>query len=151
MARCVVMRDSAFHVKERFMKRIVCAMAATGVLVFAAGASAHHSVATEFDVTNCRDFVGVLTKIDWENPHMHFAVDVKDASGKVESWRFQSYSTLTMKRAGTERQDFVNNLGKEVWVRGCVARSGTEHKAAAGTLKFTADGRLRQVGQLQDN
>ncbi len=133
------------------MSRIGCVATAVGVLLLATGLSAHHSVATEFDVTNCRDFVGTLTKIDWENPHMHFSVDVKDASGKVEPWLFQSYSTLTMKRAGTERQDFVNNLGKEVWVRGCVARSGTQHKAAAGTLKFTADGRLRQVGQLQDN
>jgi hypothetical protein len=132
------------------MSRIVCTTAAA-VLFFAAGVSAHHSVGTEFDVNNCRDFVGTLTKIDWVNPHMHFALDVKDASGKVESWLFQSYSTLTMKRAGTERQDFVNNLGKEVWVRGCLARSGTEHKAAAGSLKFLADGRVRQVGQLQDN
>ena len=133
------------------MKRMVWAMAAAGVLLLAAGLSAHHSVSTEFDVKNCRDFVGTLTKIDWENPHMHFSVDVKDAGGKVESWLFQSYSTLTMKRAGTERQDFMNNIGKEVWVRGCLARSGTEPKAAAGTLKFTADGRMRQVGQLQDN
>ena len=133
------------------MKRMVWAMTAAGVLLLAAGLSAHHSVSTEFDVKNCRDFVGTLTKIDWENPHMHFSVDVKDASGRVESWLFQSYSTLTMKRAGTERQDFMNNIGKEVWVRGCLARSGTEHKAAAGTLKFTADGRTRQVGQLQDN
>lgn len=110
---------------------------------------AHHSVATEFDVKNCRDFTGTLTRIDWQNPHMHFVMDVTDASGKVESWTFQSYSTLTMRRAGTERQDFIDNIGKEVWVRGCLARSGTEHKAAAGSLKFS-DGRVRQVGQLQD-
>jgi hypothetical protein len=43
----------------------------------------------------------------------------------------------------------MENIGKEVWVRGCLARSGSQLKAAAGTLKF-ADGRLRQVGQLQD-
>jgi hypothetical protein len=35
-------------------------------------------------------------------------------------------------------------------VRGCLARSGAEHKAAAGTLKFLSDGRVREVGQLQD-
>jgi hypothetical protein len=112
--------------------------------------SAHHSVASEFDVKNCRDFTGILTRLAWENPHTHFFVDVKDASGKVESWSFQAYSTLTMRRAGTERQEILDNIGKEIWVRGCVARSGTERKAAAGTLKF-ADGRLREVGQLQDD
>ena len=124
--------------------------AATGVLLLAWPASAHHSVASEFDTKNCRDFTGTLTSVSWQNPHMHFLVDIKDAGGKLESWSFQGYSTLTMTRAGTSRQDFLDNVGKEISVRGCLARSGTQHKAAAGTLKL-ADGRWRQVGQLQDN
>lgn len=122
---------------------------ALGGLLLAAPSFAHHSVASEFDVKNCRDFTGVLTRLAWENPHTHFFLDIKDAAGKVESWSFQAYSTLTMRRAGTDRQVIMENIGKEVWVRGCLTRSGTEHKAAAGTLKF-ADGRLREVGQLQD-
>src|SRR5215210_7787183 len=124
--------------------------AAAAAMLLAAPALAHHSVSSEFDTKNCRDFVGTLTSVSWQNPHMHFMADVKDASGKVESWSFQGYSTLTMTRAGTSRQDFLDNVGKEIFVRGCLARSGTEHKAAAGTLKL-ADGRVRQVGQLQDN
>jgi hypothetical protein len=44
---------------------------------------------------------------------------------------------------------FIENIGKEVWVRGCIARNGKSNYAAAGTLKFK-DGVLRQVGQLQD-
>jgi hypothetical protein len=118
-------------------------------LLIAVPVFAHHSVGAEFDVKNCRDFTGVLTKINWANPHAWFDMDVRDAGGKVESWSFQTFSTLTLKRAGTSRQEFLDNIGKEVWVRGCLSRSGTEHKAAAGSLKF-ADGRLRQVGQLQD-
>jgi hypothetical protein len=119
-------------------------------LLRAVPSSAHHSVASEFDVKNCRDFTGILTRLAWENPHTHWFMDIKDASGKVESWSFQGYSTLTMRRAGTDRQDLLDNIGKEVWVRGCLTKSGTEKKAAAGTLKF-ADGRVREVGQLQDN
>jgi hypothetical protein len=129
--------------------RTILGAAAVSALL-AVPAFAHHSVASEFDTKNCKDFTGTLTSISWQNPHMHFMADVKDASGKVESWSFQGFSTLTMTRAGTSRQDFLDNVGKEIWVRGCVARSGTEHKAAAGTLKL-ADGRTRQVGQLQDN
>jgi hypothetical protein len=132
------------------MKRIVGAAVTLGGLLLMAGPSfAHHSVGTEFDVKNCRDFTGTLTKLSWQNPHAYFFMDVKDASGKVQSWSFQTFSTLTLKRAGTDRQEFLENMGKDVWVRGCLARSGAEHKAAAGTLKFS-DGRLRQVGQLQD-
>jgi hypothetical protein len=119
-------------------------------LLLPGSSSAHHAVGSEFDVKNCREFTGILTRLDWENPHTHFFLDVKDATGKVESWSFQAYSTLTMRRAGTERQELLDNIGKEVWVRGCLARSGTERKAAAGTLKF-ADGRVREVGQLQDD
>ena len=120
-----------------------------GCLLLAVSAAAHHSVASEFDVKNCRDFTGVLTRLAWENPHTHFFMDIKDASGKVESWSFQGYSTLTMRRAGTTRQELIDHIGKEVWVRGCLTRSGTERKAAAGKLKFS-DGRVREVGQLQD-
>jgi hypothetical protein len=112
-------------------------------------ASAHHSFAAEWDSKKCREFTGTLTKLDWQNPHPYFFVDVKDENGKVENWSFQAYSPVTLRRNGTDRQVFLDNIGKDVWVRGCVAKNGTPRAAAAGTLKFS-DGELRQVGQLQD-
>jgi hypothetical protein len=120
-----------------------------GLFLLAAPSFAHHSFAAEWDGTNCRDFTGVLTKLDWQNPHPYFYVDIKDAAGKVENWSFQAYSPVTLRRNGTDRQVFLDNIGKEVWVRGCLARNGKLNAAAAGTLKFS-DGVLRQVGQLQD-
>jgi hypothetical protein len=120
-----------------------------GLFLLAAPSFAHHSFAAEWDGTNCRDFTGVLTKLDWQNPHPYFYVDIKDAAGKVENWSFQAYSPVTLRRNGTDRQVFLDNIGKEVRVRGCLARNGKLNAAAAGTLKFS-DGVLRQVGQLQD-
>ena len=120
-----------------------------GLFLFTATASAHHSFAAEFDSNKCKDFTGVLTKLDWQSPHAYFYIDVKNAEGKVENWSFQTYALITLRRNGTDRQLFIENMGKEVWVRGCVAKNGKELYAAAGTLKF-ADGVLRQVGQLQD-
>jgi hypothetical protein len=111
--------------------------------------SAHHSFAAEFDATKCRDFTGTLTKLDWQSPHAYFYLDIKSANGKVENWSFQTYALITLRRNGTDRQLFIENMGKEIWVRGCVAKNGKERYAAAGTLKFS-DGVLRQVGQLQD-
>jgi hypothetical protein len=122
---------------------------AAGVLLLAAPSSAHHSFAAEWDSTKCRDFTGTLRKLDWQNPHPYFFVDVKEPSGKVEHWSFQAYSPVTLRRNGTDRQVFLDNVGKEVRVRGCLARNGKPNAAAAGTLRFT-DGVLRQVGQIQD-
>ena len=120
-----------------------------GLLLLAVPSFAHHSFAAEFDANNCRDFTGTLTKIDWQNPHGYFYVDIKDARGKAESWSFQTYALITLKRAGIDRQFFIENIGKEMWVRGCLAKNGRTNYAAAGTLK-ASDGVLRQVGQLQD-
>src|SRR5688500_17800929 len=124
-------------------------MALVVLLALASTAAAHHSFAAEWDANNCRDFVGMLAKIDWQNPHPYFFVDVKDASGKVQSWSFQAYSPVTLRRNGTDRQVFLDNVGKGVRVRGCLAKNGKTNAAAAGTLRFT-DGVLRQVGQIQD-
>ena len=124
--------------------------AAALALLVAAPSFAHHSFAAEFDGSKCRDFTGTLTKVEWANPHGFFYVDIKDPDGTVNNWSFQTYALITLRRAGTTRELFLDNVGKEVFVRGCLARNGREHYAAAGTLKFTSDGILRQMGQLQD-
>ena len=125
------------------------ALAAALLLAVAAAAPGHHSFAAEWDAKNCRDFTGVLAKLDWQNPHPYFFVDVRSSDGKIETWSFQAYSPITLRRNGTDREVFLANVGKEVWVRGCLARNGKPNAAAAGTLKF-ADGVLRQVGQIQE-
>jgi Family of unknown function (DUF6152) len=114
--------------------------------LFAAPSYAHHSFAAEFDATKCQDFTGTLTSIDWENPHAYFTLDVKNPSGAVESWSFQTISIITMKRSGTTRRDFLDNIGKTVNVRGCLAKNGVKNRAAAETIKLT-DGQMRIVGQ----
>ena len=116
----------------------------------AAPAFAHHSFAAEFDASKCQDFTGTLTKVEWTNPHGFFHVDVKDADGTVHNWSFQTYALITLRRAGTSLELFKDNIGKEVWVRGCVAKNGKQNYAAAGSLRFASDGVLRQMGQLQD-
>jgi len=129
--------------------KIAALLAAVMLVGLCVTLSAHHSFVAEFDGSKCKEFTGTLTKLDWQSPHPYFYMDIKDASGKTENWSFQTYAPITLRRNGTDRQVFIDNMGKEVWVRGCLARNGKEHYAAAGTLKF-ADGILRQVGQLQD-
>ena len=123
---------------------MICAL-----FLWAAPLPAHHSFAAEFDAKNCKDFTGTLTKLDWQSPHAYFYMDIKNANGRAENWSFQTYALITLRRNGTDRHLFIENMGKEVWVRGCLAKNGKERYAAAGLLKFQ-DGVLRQVGQLQD-
>ena len=128
---------------------LVGAAAICFLFVFASPASAHHSFAAEFDSENCRDFTGTLTRLDWQSPHGYFYLDIEDSEGNVENWSFQNYALITLRRSGTTRQLFLENMGQEVWVRGCVAKSGRERYAAAGLLRFS-DEVLRQVGQIQN-
>ena len=110
---------------------------------------AHHSFAAEFDEDNCRDFNGILTEIDWQNPHAFFYMDVTEDNGEVHNWSFQTYALITLKRADTGLDYFMRNIGKEVFVRGCLARNGRENYASAGLMR-AEDGVMRQMGQIQN-
>lgn len=127
-------------------KFLGAAVSAVGLLLLAVPSYAHHSFAAEFDATKCADFAGTLTAIEWQNPHGYFHVDVKNSSGATEAWTFQTVSIITLKRSGTSRRDFLDNIGKNVSVRGCLAKNGVKNRAAAETMKMS-DGQVRIVGQ----
>ena len=88
---------------------------------------------------------GTLTKVDWENPHVYFYVDLKDADSQVTPWSFEAVSVAYLKRSGIQKQDFLDNVGKAVTVRACLGKSGSSKRAAAETIKMP-DGRTLRVG-----
>jgi len=127
-------------------RKLLGALGAVVTLLFLASPSyAHHAFTAEYDGSNCSNVTGTLTKLTWENPHGYFYVDAKDASGSVANWAFETVSIGWLKRVGTTRQDFTDNIGKTVTVRACMAKSGTKYRGAAETIKFE-DGRTLQVG-----
>jgi hypothetical protein len=102
-------------------------------------AFAHHGFQFEYDGTKYINTTGVLTGVEWENPHIYFTVDVKDADGKVTTWRFEGSSVTLVKRSGVRLEDFQDNIGKTVTVLACPAKRGLP-RGAAETVKLP-DGR----------
>jgi hypothetical protein len=116
------------------------------VVVLASAASAHHAFAVEFDAKNCSDVSGVLTKVNYENPHAYLFVDTKDAAGQVQEATFQLSSTSNLRRGGATSAVLNASVGKEVIVRGCASRNGEDRRYAASFIKL-ADGTVQRLGQ----
>ncbi len=55
-----------------------------------AAAFAHHAYTAEFDTTKPIKLTGVLTKLEWTNPHIWLYLDVKDENGKITNWGFSA-------------------------------------------------------------
>ena len=103
------------------MKRLVIAGVAM-LLLSAVTAAAHHSFAAEFDAAKPFKMTGVVTKVEWQNPHTFFYIDVTDAGGKVTNWALELGSPNGLMRNGWTRNTL--KIGDAVNVEGSLARSG---------------------------
>lgn len=108
-----------------------------GLLVAAGPVVAHHRFFGVLDLTNPITFEGVITNVEWVNPHISFNVDVKDQSGKVTNWRFEGANPGALQMRGWARTDLKK--GDKVTVQGYRAKDGS-FVAGAGAVKLP-DGR----------
>jgi len=107
------------------------------VLAAAAPLAAHHSFAAEFDDQKPIKVSGTVTKVEWQNPHVWFYVDVKDDSGKVTNWGFAGGAPGQLMRRGISNQAI--KPGMVITVEGFRAKDGSNN-ASGGRVTF-ADGR----------
>lgn len=61
---------------------------------------AHHAAASQYDVQKAVQFKGVLTKVEWVNPHTHMYFDVKGADGKTSNWSVEYAGVNQLRRVG---------------------------------------------------
>jgi len=112
-------------------------MAALACVCVASRGYAHHAFSAEYDADQVIEVTGVVTRVEWTNPHVRFYVDVKDSSGKVTNWDFELQSVNTLTRAGWSRHALEQ--GDVVTVVAYRARNGTNRANARGSVT-KADG-----------
>lgn len=102
-------------------------LAIIGLLLFGMPASAHHSVQAEFDLNKPLTLTGVVTKVEWINPHSYLYLDVKDDSGNLKHWAFEMAGPGALRRAGLSRADRGGlKAGDTVTVNAVAAKDGTD-------------------------
>jgi hypothetical protein len=112
-------------------------------LAVASHSYGHHAFSAEYDVDQVLEVTGVVTKVEWTNPHVRFYVDVMDANGSVTNWDFELQSVNTLTRAGWTRHALQD--GDVVTVVGYRARNGSNRANARGSV-MKADGTILFAG-----
>jgi Family of unknown function (DUF6152) len=118
--------------------RSIAAFALAGALAYVGAASAHHSFSAEFDAAKPVKLTGIVTKVEWTNPHVWFYINVKDeATGDVTNWGAEMGPPHGLQRSGWRRETL--KIGEEVTVDGFLARNG-DHRMNARSVTLTATG-----------
>jgi hypothetical protein len=118
----------------------LCVFAASGVLL------AHHAFSSEYEGAKTFKITGVVSKVEWTNPHVRFYVDVKESDGKLTNWNLELASPSALARNGWTSRTL--KIGDEVTVEGYPGKAVATRGAARSVI--VADGRALFAGASDD-
>src|SRR5262245_4115776 len=130
------------------MKAKVLWILITGCAAIAAvlPAYAHHSFAAEFDSNKVVTLTGLVTKVEWANPHARIYIDVKDDKGMVVNWDFEMGSPNGLMRLGWRRDSL--KAGDEITINGTLAKNAP-HVGNARSVTMVKTGKKLFAGSSE--
>ena len=126
--------------------RFALVLVAATFLVVAGSVSAHHSVSGQYDASRPLTLTGVISKVDWINPHIYLHLDVKDKDGAVTTWTLSTLPTAMMRRAGMTKESLQGQPGEIVTINAIAARDETKKLGWISKITY-ADGHHVQLGR----
>jgi len=127
--------------------RVISLILLSGLLLSAAPAVAHHAFATEFDANKQVTMKGIVTKIDWANPHVWFYLNVKTDSGLIENWGFEMGGPNSLRNSGWTKETM--KIGDELVVEGFLARNGSKNVNAKNVTMASTGKKLGAASSSQ--
>jgi hypothetical protein len=144
--------DIVNRLKTRMERRSLFAPAVVFVaclLTPTAPAWAHHSFGAEYDGTKPITLTGVVTEVQWTNPHFYFFIDVKNPNGAMARWKFEGYPPTVLNRIGWKKNATMLP-GDTITVFGWRARDGSNW-GHSRTVTFAKNGQQLQSGPPAGN
>ncbi|MFO7275761.1 MAG: DUF6152 family protein [Pseudomonadota bacterium] len=108
----------------------------------AAAAQAHHSVAGQFDLQKTVRLVGVVSEVEWINPHIYIHFSVPNEDGSTTTWMLETVPTAMTRKAGLTKSMLRGN-GETLTIDVHPARDGTPNLGYIIKITFP-DGRFFQ-------
>ena len=112
------------------------------VAVMAPALLAHHSFSSEFDTAKTITVTGVVSKVEWTNPHTWFFIDGKDETGRQATWSFEGAAPSLLTRRGLGK--LTLKVGDMVTIEGYRAKDASD--VASSTIATMPDGRKVRLG-----
>ena len=100
--------------------RIPAMLAGAMLLAAAVPAIAHHSFAAEFDINRPIELEGVVTRMEFSNPHSWLHIEVTTVTGEKQQWQVEGGAPNALIRRGWNRNSIP--AGIRVHVEGFQAR-----------------------------
>lgn len=129
------------------MKAMLGVIAAGVGLLCSLAAVAHHSFASEYTADKPIALTGVVTRVEWTNPHVRFYLDVPGADDAMTNWNLELASPSALSRNGWTSRSL--QIGDEITITGFGAREDNTYRVNVRSVVL-ADGRTVFNGRAPD-